>query len=149
MGNDLVKSYQIMESFFWKWADILASINPEIEMEQRRMGASNTAQLRFCAWPEPRLEEAKSFNKRSGTAFMGYNNKANREAIEWILSKLLRPLGRRHPSIHLHIIGTVEPSKYCKKKRAASIMGKLITTWRLSGSLVCAGLWRPSLPMLV
>jgi hypothetical protein len=47
-SSKTAKSYQIMETFFWKHADVAASINPEIEEEQQLSGAVRTSQLRFC-----------------------------------------------------------------------------------------------------
>ena len=123
--DDAAKFYKVVESFFWK-LDIAASINSEIEEEQRRAGALHTAPLRFCSWPEARDTEARSFDERNGVAFMGYNNEANRVAIRWILSELHAALWQRDDAILLHIIGTVEvPKGMCRRKKGCIHHGPL------------------------
>jgi glycosyltransferase involved in cell wall biosynthesis len=122
--DEAAEFYQMVESFFWK-LDIAASINSEIEEEQRRAGALHTAPLHFCSSPEVRNAEAK-FQERNGIAFMGYNNEANRLAIRWILSDLHTALRQRDDDITLHIIGTVEvPKGMCKRKRGCIHHGPL------------------------
>ena len=125
MGH-LAKSYQVMETFFWARADVMASINPEIEEEHRRMGTLQTAQLRFCPSPEPRVGQARPFHDRNGIAFMGFNNDANRVAVRWILSELHAALWQHDETILLHIIGTVDaPPGACTKEKGCIHHGQL------------------------
>ena len=97
------------EVTLWKRSNALVGINEEIVLSlQERYVSKPVYLLPFFYSEEGTLIPKREFAERTGLAYVGYDNPANTQALDWMCLNLLQDIYRY--DIVLNVYGSVKPS---------------------------------------